>query len=720
MGNDHSISRRKFLGAAAGAAGAAALGSWAPRAFGGPGNGVGERLVPPGKLGVQHFSIRDAITRRSIASSRAAGLAPTMGYLGGPNFPDDPTDLGPLVPLPGRVHRGLRVPGVRGLPRLRVLPVQPERRRARAPAHASRRSAPTWTTPGSCRSARHTGGLGAMVNPTTRQAQIDIAHTLGHTMIGTAGDPVGGARANLLANWQTAADNFNLVGHGPGRRGPALLPARGAEQLQLLQRPGAPRASRGCTASTGSRRTPTRALVFFEPDILHSYAGRARFPDPVDGSLWGPRWTTGRRTPSGSSPGTSRTAAGSCRRPPAGANPFTQIARSAPRRSRTRSCRRGLDRPGLPRRSRPGRRRLQALFDEVGEKGSRWYIIETDSGPGQAADPGRSLRHAKYSLQNMLGLRGGVKAAGQEHGGRRGDLRERLGRGRRLTCACAPSSSPASRRPWASRRRRTGTAIRPGTTSRRISLYPSFAARGPRRRSSCSCSACCRPRSATATPSRWRSSAARTTSTEDPGMLPAARSATPSGSPPTSRSVRPVTAPAARGHAARHRGGGPRDGRRHVYGPVTRAQAPALLGPLGARRPAGRRRAGAELAIAAVRRVARAGGHALPADVPPAKLLAPGPSRAGGGGGSTPGWLPVAVFAAVFLLAWLALRAAHPRPPAPPTSRHHLGLEATHAQHRTHRAHHRPRHRPARPRARSGCRRPAARSARGCASSRTR
>ena len=24
-----------------------------------------------------------------------------MGYLGGPNFPEDPTDLGPLVPLPG-------------------------------------------------------------------------------------------------------------------------------------------------------------------------------------------------------------------------------------------------------------------------------------------------------------------------------------------------------------------------------------------------------------------------------------------------------------------------------------------------------------------------------------------------------------------------------------------------------------------------------------------
>ena len=32
------------------------------------------------------------------------------------------------------------------------------------------------------------------------------------------------------------------------------------------------------------------------------------------------------------------------------------------------------------------------LFDEIGEKGSRYYIVETDSGIGKAADPGRSLR----------------------------------------------------------------------------------------------------------------------------------------------------------------------------------------------------------------------------------------------------------------------------------------------------------------------------------------
>ncbi len=99
-----------------------------------------------------------------------------------------------------------------------------------------------------------------------------------------------------------------------------------------------------------------------------------------------------------------------------------------------------------------------------------------------------------------------------------------------------------------------------------------------------------------------------------------------------------------------------------AYGPVTGTDAPTLLGPLGARRPADGD-ALAKLAIATVRRVARVGGHALPANVPPARLLAPGPSRGVPTDGSTPGWLPFAVFAAVFLIAWLAfeLRTRAPR-----------------------------------------------------------
>jgi hypothetical protein len=55
----------------------------------------------------------------------------------------------------------------------------------------------------------------------------------------------------------------------------------------------------------------------------------------------------------------------------------------------------------------------------------------------------------------------------------------------------------------------------------------------------------------------------------------------------------------------------------------------------------------ARAASLAVRRLARSAGHPLPADVPPARVIAAAPP---GDGGS--GWLPFALFGAVFLGAW--------------------------------------------------------------------
>src|SRR5689334_12484089 len=89
------IDRRKFLGAAAGVAGAAALGTWSPWAESRP-NGPNGPIVTRATLGIQHFSVRDATDRPASTSASAI-----KGYLGGPNFPQDPTDLGPLVNLPG-------------------------------------------------------------------------------------------------------------------------------------------------------------------------------------------------------------------------------------------------------------------------------------------------------------------------------------------------------------------------------------------------------------------------------------------------------------------------------------------------------------------------------------------------------------------------------------------------------------------------------------------
>src|SRR5687767_6185803 len=58
------LSRRQFIGATAGAAAAASLGGTAAISL-----GKGRPTIPPGLLGVQQFSVRDATARLSIASS---------------------------------------------------------------------------------------------------------------------------------------------------------------------------------------------------------------------------------------------------------------------------------------------------------------------------------------------------------------------------------------------------------------------------------------------------------------------------------------------------------------------------------------------------------------------------------------------------------------------------------------------------------------------------
>lgn len=97
------LSRRSFLGATAGAAAVAAAANLGPTsAFAAPAlRSANGKLIPEDKVGTILFTQRDTRNRLSIAASYAMGVSPTMGYLGGPNFPEDPTDLGPLVPIPG-------------------------------------------------------------------------------------------------------------------------------------------------------------------------------------------------------------------------------------------------------------------------------------------------------------------------------------------------------------------------------------------------------------------------------------------------------------------------------------------------------------------------------------------------------------------------------------------------------------------------------------------
>ena len=395
MTQEETLSRRKFLGtAAAGAAGVAVLGSWAPKAFSGP-NGAGERLVPPGKLSIQQFSIRDAITRLNGS---------VMGRLGGPTFPEDPTDLGPLEPLPGgfaAVFEYLASVGYRGIEFFSF-------NQGANGAITIEQIRAALDNAGLASTGTHTGGLATMVNPATRQVQIDIAHTLGHTIIGTAGDPVGGAAANLLANWQTAAQNYNIVGAALAAEGMRYYLHPEQNNFNFFNDPAHPELSLVHRLDWFTENTDP-SVVWFEPDILHAYAGRARFPGPNPPQTMFdlPGWffRNERRLLAWHIKDGSRLVPAPA--PPT--NPFTQTVQRTPTFVDVIYVLEGSIGQGYPVDPDPAVIGFKRLFDEVGQKGSRYYIVESDSGPGPADDPGRSLRHAKISLQNLLGLRSGTK-----------------------------------------------------------------------------------------------------------------------------------------------------------------------------------------------------------------------------------------------------------------------------------------------------------------------
>jgi len=253
------LSRRRLLGTGVGMVGAAALGASPAAAHGGGhghgqgddhGGGRGHRLVPRDRLGVQQWSLRDATSRLNRSVS---------GYLGGPNFPEDPTDVGPLTPLAGgfaAVFEYLASVGYRGFEFFTL------DQGANGPI-TTQQIRQALDAAGLVSAGSHQGGLQQMVGETYRNNQIEIAHTLGHRIIGTAGNPANPTLGTLAA-WQGYAQQANTVG--------AALRAAGLKYSSTPSRTGSGSSttrpipsSRACTGSTGSPTTPTRATSSSSP-----------------------------------------------------------------------------------------------------------------------------------------------------------------------------------------------------------------------------------------------------------------------------------------------------------------------------------------------------------------------------------------------------------------------------------------------------------------------
>jgi sugar phosphate isomerase/epimerase len=397
MGEARRIERRTFIGAAVGAAGATALGPWGPDLSLGQ-TRASEQIVPKNRLGLQQFAIRDSITRLNNSLT---------GHLGGPNFPADASDIGPAVTLPGgfaAVFEYLASVGYRGFEFFSFSqgangPITSEQIRAALDA-AGLKAAGT-----------HTGGLQAMLFPANLQAQIDLAGILGYRMVGTAGNPANPTLGTLDA-WKQYAEQAHTVGAAFRAADIKYFFHPEQDWFRFFADPAHPELDRVHRIDWFTDNTDP-SLVFFEPDTMHTLAGRARFPDPVDGRLfdvnaWYGKLDAQKRLIAWHAKDADRTIPP----PPPPTNPFTQtrLRPGFPLNS-------GIDvvyvgegsiGRGYPVDPDPEVIGFQDQFARFELSPPRWFHNESDSGPGPAAtDPGRSLRWAKVSAEYMLALREG-------------------------------------------------------------------------------------------------------------------------------------------------------------------------------------------------------------------------------------------------------------------------------------------------------------------------
>lgn len=368
--------------------------------------------MPRNRLGLQQWSVRDAIVRADGSVS---------GYLGGPGFPHDARDLGPLTPLPGgfaAVFEYLASVGYRGIEFFSF------DQGANSPATPSDAQIRAWLDAAGLRAAgSHTGGLQQMVDPAYRQEQIDRAGILGYRMIGTAGNPANPTLGTLAA-WQGYAQQANTVGAALRAAGITYFFHPEQDWFRFFEDPAHPELDRTHRIDWFTDNTDPR-YVSFEPDTMHTLAGRARFPDPVDGTLfdvngWYSRLSRQRRLIAWHLKDADRIPL-----PEPDTNPYAQL-HWRPRFPLTLNA--GVDAVytgegdisrGYPDDIDPAVLGYAAAFKRYPLSDPGWFHTESDNapdgGPGQPQpqDPGRSLRWAKVSARNVLSL-------GTQHGRGRG------------------------------------------------------------------------------------------------------------------------------------------------------------------------------------------------------------------------------------------------------------------------------------------------------------
>jgi hypothetical protein len=392
------LSRRRFLGVAAGAA-ATAGSAWPAlrSASAASSSRPPYQLVPPARLSIQHFSIRDSISRLDKS---------VKGYLGGPTFPEDPNDLGPLVDLPGgfdAVFEYLASVGIRGFEFFSYSqganpPVTVQQIRTKLDSAGLK--------------AVGTHAFGIAVNPvnvdeSAYAVQVENAHILGMKYIGHAMHPGGfpGGPVNTFAPWQAFAEAAEALAHRLSDEAGLFyyshLEATGA--VAFFDDPAHPEFSR--VRKIDWMAENTKKLRLQVDMTLHG--DRVRYPDPVTGAMWDIRgWMTEHRPRIWSwhlKDGLRNSPT------PTITTPYVQTIQRTPTFLDALTSGEGHIGKGYPFDPDPAVLGYRRIFLEQDKPRRDYYMIESNSSVGPAtgplADPGRSLRHAKISARNLLAIK---------------------------------------------------------------------------------------------------------------------------------------------------------------------------------------------------------------------------------------------------------------------------------------------------------------------------
>ena len=207
----NNLTRRRFIGASVGAAGAVALGTGFTTAARG-GSGL---LVPPGKRSIILFTVRDRISAAPDTTGVPYGFAQVLERL---------SEIG---------YHGIEFAGYNQNTQILGRQITP----AEIRTILDDNGLVAVGSHGNIREHTITDATLAAFD-----AYMDTAQTLGQKYIGTGGDPTG---SNFKADWDAAAERWNILGErAGGRPAEAVHPqSRRGVQLPARQRPAGPRSA---------------------------------------------------------------------------------------------------------------------------------------------------------------------------------------------------------------------------------------------------------------------------------------------------------------------------------------------------------------------------------------------------------------------------------------------------------------------------------------------